>query len=186
MYKLCTTEKTEFQQRCFEACLLELMEKESYTSISVTTLCRKTGLSRKVFYRVFGNKDDVLLALIDHTISASITFRVPAEELSPDLPIEIQELFSYWHSRGSLLSALEKNHMTALLMERSLNHAMTHQQELQKYFGADQSAHRKEVMLFFLSGIMSLVIYWHQTSYAVPAAEMTQLLRDLLLSPPIK
>ena len=40
--------------------LFELMQKQSYDSITITKLCQKADLSRRTFYRLFNSKDDVL------------------------------------------------------------------------------------------------------------------------------
>ena len=65
MYRKCTTEKAALQQRRFQHALLQAMQQLPYPEITVTALCSQTGLSRKTFYRLFENKDDVLNALID-------------------------------------------------------------------------------------------------------------------------
>ena len=58
MYRKCTTEKTVFQQKQFEKVLLESMLEMPYKEITVSALCRKTGLTRNIFYRLFEEKDD--------------------------------------------------------------------------------------------------------------------------------
>ena len=68
MYRKCTTEKASAQQRQFQHALLQSMLQIPYGEITVTGLCTQTGLSRKTFYRLFENKDDVLNALIDQTL----------------------------------------------------------------------------------------------------------------------
>ena len=68
MYTRCTTEKSAAQQALLEKTLLQTMAQQPYSEISVSFLCEEAGLSRKTFYRLFNNKDDVLTALIDHTL----------------------------------------------------------------------------------------------------------------------
>ena len=60
MYTLCATEKTAMQQRQFEEAFIELLREYPYDTITISQLCRYAGLSRKIFYRLFERKSDVL------------------------------------------------------------------------------------------------------------------------------
>lgn len=79
MYKRCTTERAAQQQRRIEECLLNEMHKRDYRDITVSSLCEQAELSRKTFYRLFGSKDDVLQALIDHTLMDYAKYRLAPE-----------------------------------------------------------------------------------------------------------
>ena len=49
MYTLCTTEKTALQQKQFEQTFLQMLLEDDYDNITISDLCRKAGLSRKIF-----------------------------------------------------------------------------------------------------------------------------------------
>mgnify|MGYP003299808584 CR=1 FL=1 len=68
MYKLCSTEKSAQQQRQLEQAFLTLLLQMPYDSIRISEVCRQAGCSRKVFYRLFESKTDMMMALIDHTL----------------------------------------------------------------------------------------------------------------------
>ena len=53
MYTLCTTEKTALQQKQFEQTFLQMLLEEDYDNITISDLCRRAELSRKIFYRLF-------------------------------------------------------------------------------------------------------------------------------------
>lgn len=109
MYKRCTTERAAQQQRRIEECLLNEMHKRDYRDITVSSLCEQAELSRKTFYRLFGSKDDVLQALIDHTLMDYAKFRLTPEQIHPGAPAELQRFFCYWIANESLLDALTGN-----------------------------------------------------------------------------
>ena len=67
MAKICVQEKAAARQRWIENGLLELMQKHRFEEITVTDLCQQLHLSRRSFYRYFGNLEDVLDSLMDHT-----------------------------------------------------------------------------------------------------------------------
>ena len=64
MYTLCSTEKTADQQRIFEKTFLQMLLESNYDDITISELCRRAGLSRRIFYRLFERKSDVLYALL--------------------------------------------------------------------------------------------------------------------------
>jgi AcrR family transcriptional regulator len=47
-------------QRWIIQALLNLLEQKEYDKISVSEICRKADLDRRIFYRNFDSKNDVL------------------------------------------------------------------------------------------------------------------------------
>ena len=186
MYKQCTTEKAAQQQRHLEACLLEEMGKRDYGEITVSALCEKASLSRKTFYRLFGSKDDVLLALIDHTLTDYARFRLPADSLIPGAPAELQRFFVYWQENRSILDVLTGSRNTALLVERAISHVMQEEHGTLRWLGAEQRSTQQETSVFYISGIMGLLLNWYHTGFARTPAEMAKILLHLMSISPIQ
>ena len=46
--------------RMIEGALLELMEEKSYAQITVSEIVKRADVSRRTFYRLYGEKDEVL------------------------------------------------------------------------------------------------------------------------------
>lgn len=183
MYKLCVTEKSAAQHQKFEQAFLELLLEVSYDNIRISEVCRRAGYSRKVFYRLFDQKSDVLQALIDHTL-------LDFENYAPD-PAEVGEgnlhrFFGYWKEQHLLLTALGANHGTGLLTERAIRHVLSEDSLVLKTFGADDSGFGRETVVFFISGVFSLVQDWHESGYLRSIDEMSGLLMQLLSTTPIK
>lgn len=59
----------------------QLLEKHSWSRISVEDLARGAGISRPTFYFYFPSKDAVLLTLVDRLVEQSTITRAEAEEL---------------------------------------------------------------------------------------------------------
>ena len=187
MYKQCTTEKAAMQQRRIEECLLTLMRDKSFHDISVSSLCERAGLSRKTFYCLFDSKHDVLCALIDRIIREFIHYRLPKESLAPNVPEELLAFFSYWLEQRPLLDALSKNGISTLLFERCIHHVMEEDAALLIQAGVTTSLQQNtEAMMFFLSGILTLVVGWHHTGYQKSPLEMARITDKLLAEPPIR
>lgn len=186
MYRHCTTEKTAAQQRLFEKTLLDATLTHSYNDISVSQLCQLSGLSRKTFYRLFECKEDVLLALIDHTLMDYVNFTGLSDTLGKDILNEPMNLFAYWRAHKQLLDILSQTGKTALLLDRTILHIMNEQREVKKHFGVDGHPYAEEVLLFYISGMMSLVVNWYKSGFAHSEAQMAQLMNELLYNAPVK
>lgn len=182
MYTLCSTEKTAQQQRQFESTFLRMLLESDYDSITISDLCRKAGLSRKIFYRLFEKKADVLYALIDHTLIDASSF-IPDKSVAPG---ELHRFFAFWMAQKDLLAALLKHSNSGLLTDRAVRFVLNEDASLIHTFGADAGRFGFETIVFYITGIFSLVFTWHQQGYSHSIDEMSVLLMDLLSTSAIK
>lgn len=182
MYTLCTTEKTAEQQRQFEKTFLQMLLDSDYDSITISDLCRKAGLSRKIFYRLFERKADVLYSMVDRTIM-ECEYYVPDESVGPG---EMHRFFAYWRHQKDLLDALLKHQNSSLLSDRAVRFALNEDTTMVHAFGADENRFGYEMVVFYITGIFSLVLTWHSQGYNHSIDEMAQLMMDILMNPVIK
>lgn len=182
MYSQCVSEKAAAQQRQFEAALLELMNQKLFENISISELCRKTGLSRKTFYRLYEAKADVVYAMIDHAILDAASY-VPDASVGPG---GLHQFLAYWRSRKDLLDVLNKNRISALLQQQAVIHVLNEAPELVRTFGAENSPNCRELLVCYISGIFSLVLDWHDRGFDRSIDELSETLMELLMTPPVK
>ena len=182
MYTLCTTEKTAQQQNTFEQVFLQMMLESNYDDITISDLCRRAGLSRKIFYRLFERKADVLYALIDHTLLDAEGF-VPDESVGSG---NLHKFFAYWKTQKDLLDVLQKHHNSTLLTDRAIRHILHEGSNYMHCFGADMGKFGFETMVYYITGIFSLVLTWHSQGYSHSIDAMSNLLMDLLSNAAIK
>lgn len=178
MYKSCTTERAAQQQRQFENALLCALENSSLAEISVTALCKSTGLSRKTFYRLFETKEDVLVAIVDHTLDDYSAFACKNKQN------ELTAFFEYWQQQKALLDALCANKKNSLLVDRSVVHIQEKESSALRHFNLPMSKNSVERILFYMSGIMALVMHWHQSGFEKTPAEMSEILTELMTVSP--
>lgn len=182
MYTMCVTEKTAQQQNIFEQVFLQMLLESDYDSITISDLCRRAGLSRKIFYRLFERKADVIYSLIDHTLLQAQSF-IPDESVGPG---ELHRFFAFWKTQQDLLDALLKHQNSSILTDRAIRHVMNEQTSLIHTFGADAGKFGFETIVFYMSAIFSLVLTWHLNGYKHSIDEMSSLLMNLLSTPPVK
>ena len=181
MYKQCSSEKSAAQQRYFESVFLEMLQTIPYDEVFVSDLCKKAGLSRKIFYRLYDTKSDLVYAMIDHAIMDGESF-VPDESVGPG---GMHKFLAYWKHQKPLLDVLEKNNINALLAQQAMKHVMAESPEIRGAFGADNSVEGRDTMLILLTGLFALVLDWHSKGYDRTIDELAGSIMRFLTKPAI-
>ena len=182
MYTQCSSEKSAQQQRKFEMCMLNSLAQQDYDHISVSALCRDAGLSRKIFYRLFDTKADVIYALVDHVITDE-TFYSPDESVGSG---DLHRFFAYWKSQSYFLDVLQKNNLSHMVTDRCISHIFRESPEVHLVFGTSDLEHPREAIIFYLSGLFTLVLDWHRHGFQRSIDDMAKLAMQLLITPPVK
>lgn len=186
MYRKCTTEKTISQQRHLEECMLQLIERKDYNDITVTELCKNAGITRRIFYRLFETKDDVLYALIDHTLLQYGQFVPPRMENYSQQQEYYRHFFYFWLNNRHLLNLLAKNHMSILWITRIIDFVAREESHFFPSFPTDNPELEMDTIIFFFSGLCALVLRWQHSGFRDSVEDMvnkvqflTQLMVDL-------
>ena len=174
MAKLCTNEKTASRQRWIENGLLELMQERTFGEITVTELCRYLSLSRRSFYRYFGSIEDVLDFLMNHTFQ-----EMAITDSSMALAL-LEKDYEFWLEHRNLLNALACSGMYTKITQYALKY--TDVETLKKYLSADdlEMELTKEMNLFVISGLSSLLISWHAEGFQKTPKQMAQIAYRML------
>ena len=179
MYTLCITEKTAEQQKIFEQTFLQMLLESNYDDITVSDLCRRAGLSRKIFYRLFEKKADILYSMIDRALM-EVDYYIPDDSVGPG---ELHRFFAFWLHKKDLLDALLKHQNSSLLTDRAIRFAMREEGSQVRSFGAEAEKGSYEAIVFYLSGIFSVLLVWHAQGYDKSIDEIATLMKDLLTTP---
>lgn len=182
MYKLCKSEQSATRQRQLELGLLELMSQKRYEDITVSELCSFLKVPRKSFYRYFSGKDGALHALIDHTMLDYEGFNAVythGERRTPER--ELQQFFEFWVRHKPLLDALVKSGMSGTLVERAMGYSTATGDN--RFLQDENQFMRQQVMLFCISGLMSMVLTWHHDGYPQSAEQMSLIAARLVTQP---
>jgi AcrR family transcriptional regulator len=182
MYTLCTTEKTAQQQILFEKAFLQMMLEYHYDEITISELCRRAGLSRKIFYRLFEKKADVLYSMLDRALLESDCYT--SEE--PSNHTELYRFLAYWPQKKDLLDAMQKNRTGNVLTDRAIQIAKNHMSSPVRSFGPKEIQGCPEAIVFYLSGIFSTLLIWHEQGFNQSVEELEQLMLFILTTPAMK
>lgn len=184
MYKLCKTEQSAARQRQLEEGLMSVMLTKRYEEISVSELCDALAIPRKSFYRYFSSKDGALHALIDHTLMGFEGFTIPYRRSAlRTLHGELEGFFQFWVKNKPLLDALERSGMSGILIERAISHALSEVVMPARFLPKDSKEVQKQITMFGVCGLMSMVLTWHHEGYPRTAAQMAGIASRLLEQP---
>ena len=73
-----------FVKECIYTALLQLMEQQPYSEITVTDIAKRAGVSRMAYYRNYQSKDDILIENLDqmlHTLEKHIAANMHWKEI---------------------------------------------------------------------------------------------------------
>ena len=165
------------RQRWIENGLLELMQECRFEDITVTDLCRHLDLSRRSFYRYFHDMEDVLDCLMDHT------FQDMAITNSGLTVAELEKYYEFWLRNKPLLSALAYSGMHSMITQYALKYA--DEEMLKSHLSVDDLGMdlSREMNLFVISGLSSLMISWHTEGFQKTPRQMAQIAYRMLSEP---
>lgn len=180
MYKLCRTAQSAWRQRELEQGLLRAMLKQHFDEISISELCDDLGVPRKSFYRYFSSKEGALIALLDHTLLEF--YNADSVPLIGAVREDLDRFFLFWYDHRDLLEALHRSQLSGFLVQRST--MLAEKEYLMPGFIARWPKQFQHVAICFaVSGLMSMVMQWHQEGFAYTTGEMAKIAVDLLSSP---
>ncbi len=183
MYKQCRTEQSAARQRELIGGLLEAMTQQHYDEITVSSLCERMQIPRKSFYRYFSSKEGALHALIDYALLDFESFTQRNPKGNDSVQEEMERMFAYWVHQRRLLDALEKSSLSGVLVNRAIGHSILEIMGRRSFFSVEEQQAREYIMLFTVSGFLSMVIQWHHEGYPQSVQQMAQIAIRLVSQP---
>ena len=120
--------------------------------------------------------------MIDHAIMDAATY-IPDASVGPG---GLHQFLAYWKSQKKLLDVLNKNQISALLMQQAVIHVLNEAPELMRTFGAATSRNGRDLVVFYISGIFSLVLDWHSRGFDRSIDELSATMLELMTTTPVK
>ena len=175
MYKLCKTEQSATRQRQLEQGLLEIMMHTRYEDISVSDLCDQLQIPRKSFYRYFNSKDGALHALLDHTLMEFEDYALDHQAgHTRTVHLDLESFFLFWYQHRDLLDALSRSGIVGMLIERAIAYSLTDDILPRRFLPDDSLEMQKQITMFGVCGMMSMVLTWHYSGFQKSAEEMAR------------
>lgn len=168
------------KQKMVKALLL-VMEQYNYKEITVTQITQEAQLSRKTFYRLFSDKDDILKLFCENLFHQCFA-QIRAQKIQHYWDV-VQVYFDFWEERKDLLFLLQKNNLLTCIFEHSYRYSI-------EVFGFVRS---KEVATSFalplpymlaysVGGMHSMLLKWIEKGMDVPSSELISKLKSGFMS----
>lgn len=180
MYKLCKTEKSANRQREVENTLMYMMETKEFSKVKVNELCEKANIPRKTFYVYFDSKEDVLHALIEHTICDMEKFSISENYRHTHTYQELKRFFAFWKEKNVLLNGLLKSDLSGLLVLKVTEHTIYNEKTI-PFIHWEENWEMSDIALkYAVSGLMSIIVGWNREGYRESVDEMAEIATKLL------
>ena len=180
------TEISASRQRTIEECLLQNMVQHRYDHISISDMCRQMGISRRLYYTYFPDKDACLISLIDRILHESID-SIPITWSKKLPPREIiAEYLRFWRDHAVFLDVIEKNGMKSLLIDRSYHYFMNDGSIVLSYLNTPDVKSDNTILWLYSAIRFAIIFRWHEHKFDTPLEEMAIKYERLLKEPLIQ
>lgn len=154
--------------------LLQLLEKNSYSSINVSQLVRRAGVSRMAFYRNFNSLDDVLLDYFSAIIGKRFTDII--QHVPPVEKLNSLELF-FTDFAAVLERSISQGYES--IIRQVFNKNMQHFYDSLSIFDDIREPEKRYYLKFMSDGVYSIWREWLISDQKEPLETIHQLLATL-------
>lgn len=170
----------ESRQKMVRA-LLALMRQYDYTEITVTQIAQEARLSRKTFYRLFSDKDDILALFFEGLFQECFT-QIKALRIRRYWDV-VQLFFDFWEERKDLLALLRKNHLLPRVLEQSYQYSMQIFEFVRSRETADSlSLPLPYLLAYSVGGMHCMLLKWVEEDMSIPSSELISTLKSGFMS----
>lgn len=161
--------------------LLTLMNQYDYREITVTQIAQEAQLSRKTFYRLFSEKDEILALFFEGLFQECFT-QIKVLEIQRYWDV-VQLFFDFWEERKGLLSLLQKNNLLQRVFEQSYQYSIQVFEFVRSKETADSRSLPLPYMLAYsVGGMHSMLLKWVEKGMSIPSAELISKLKSGFMS----
>lgn len=161
--------------------LLNLMHQYHYKEITITQITQEAQLSRKTFYRLFSDKDEILALSFEGLFQECFT-QIKTLKLQHYWDV-VQVFFDFWEERKDLLSLLKKNDLLQRVFEQSYQYSIQIFEFIRSKEVVDSLSLPLPYMLAYsVGGMHSMLLKWIEKDMDIPSAELIAKLKAGFMS----
>ncbi|MBO5336996.1 MAG: TetR/AcrR family transcriptional regulator [Lachnospiraceae bacterium] len=157
--------------------LLVVLQQYGYKEITITQLAQEAKLSRKTFYRLFADKEDVLSYLFEKLyIECFEQIKSQHTQYYWDI---VQCYFDFWEERKSLLLLFKQSHLLPVLFDGAYKYSFG----IFEYIRSKDVAEHLSLQLPYLlaysvGGMHSMLLKWVENDMTVPSQILIEQLKN--------
>lgn len=148
--------------------LLVVMQQYDYKEITITQLAQEAKLSRKTFYRLFKDKEDVILYLFENLYIECFE-QIQSQSAQGYWDI-VQCYFDFWEKHKSILSMFKQSTLLPVLFDGAYKYSFKifeyrHSKDEIEHF----SIHLSYLLAYSLGGMHSMLLKWVENDMCIPS-----------------
>lgn len=161
--------------------LLAIMEQYDFKEITITQLSQEAGLSRKTFYRLFKNKEELINFFFEQLYKECL-IQIKSRQLHHYWDV-VQCYFDFCEERKDLLALLKRNNLLALLFEGSYKYAFQVFAYVRSEDTADiHSPFLPYLLAYSVGGMYSMLLKWVESDMNIPSSSLIDKLKTGFMS----
>lgn len=150
--------------------LLQLLEKEKYTQITIKDICQQADLSRQTFYQIFDSKEEVM------EYHFQTLFQEFAEECGSFQDISIIQVsyhfFYFFHRHKDFVDVLISNKL-AFLLEQQFEIYLEQIASFQSH--RQQDAHGDYTTAYMAGALTQILVHWFRKGCDLSVLELSRI-----------
>ena len=167
----------EQSKRKFANALLVALERYDYKEITITQLAVESKLSRKTFYRLFADKDDVLSYLFEDLYKECFE-QIKSQHTQYYWDI-VQCYFDFWENRKSLLLLFKQSNLLPVLFDGAYNYSFSIFEYIRTKDVAEHlSLELPYLLAYSVGGMHSMLLKWVENDMTVPSVTLIEQLKN--------
>ena len=157
--------------------MLTIMKQYDYREITITQIAQEADLSRKTFYRLFRDKEEVLMHLFESLYQECIG-QLKKREVQHYWDV-VQCYFDFWEERRDILMLMKQNHLLLTLFEGAYNYSF----QVFEYVRSREIVNKLDTQLPYLlaysvGGMHSMLMKWVEDDMTIPSSVLIEQLKD--------
>ena len=153
-----------------------------YERISVADMCRQMGISRRLYYTYFPDKESCLLSLIDRYIYESID-AISFAGTTRNLLVQTVAYLGYWKEHSHFLTMVCFQNLKSLVIDRSHLYFLDQNSGILEHLSTPEVKADDTTLWLFAAFRFTVLLQWHEQGYKIPVEEMAQKYLRMLTSP---
>lgn len=157
--------------------LLVVMNQYNYKEITITQLAQEARLSRKTFYRLFSNKEDVLAYLFE-TLYIECFEQITSQHTQLYWDV-VQCYFDFWEERKQILHLFKQSQLLPVLFDGAYKYSFSIFEHIHSKDMAEQLSEQLPYLLAYsIGGMHSMLLKWAENDMTVPSCILIEQLKN--------
>ncbi len=157
--------------------LLVILQQYDYKEITITQISQEAKLSRKTFYRLFSDKEDVLSYLFKN-LYIDCFEQIKSQRTQCYWNI-VQCYFNFWEERKSLLHIFKQSSLLPVLFDGAYKYSFNIFEYIRSKDVAEHlSLELPYLLAYSVGGMHSMLLKWVENDMTVPSHILIEQLKN--------